>query len=383
MQKRCRLIAVTVVWVLLSLFLTSCSQQGQQASNEKTYESRSKVRVGCILSEEYDFFTQQLFYLGQSLEQKGWIAELPASLRQTDGAAVWNAICKNVQTESIVPDADCFYNMDLMDESQREAAFLAQESPDLMLVFGTAAGVWLTQHADRLSFDYMVFASADPITAGIVKSETERCNPRSFAHVDPGRIKRQIELAYAMSEFDSIGVVYEDSPAAYSYSGIRFLESLSQEKHFQVQECHVDEPRNAADYDRYYRELKEAYHSMLGKIDVLYITTGMIEDEKLPWLLSEVHEAGIITVAETSESQVENGAMMHITMSDAAEEGQFAARTVLDYIDGTPIDALEQVFQITPHISLNQTTVQKTGAVVPMSIYLIADNVYGGDEDAE
>lgn len=382
MHKRSVLICILSLILALCVLLSACSED--DVPDEPGFKERNSVRVGCIVAEEYPFFMQQMYYMAEAFSSEGLIGALPYDLSSegANSASLWQEICRADTADGMILQADSYYNYDLMDDAQK-TALLNTDSVDLMIVFGTAAGVWLTNNADALSFDYMVFASADPVTAGIVKSKTERMNDRSFAHVDPGRIKRQLELTYEISQFRSIGVVYEDSSAAYSYSGIRFLEELSELHGFAVHTVHVDEPKDDTDYDRYYQELKDAYHSMLGKIDVLFVTTGMIEDEKLPWLLEEVHEAGIITVAESTESQVEYGAMIHITMSDAREEGQFAARTLTDYLSGVPISELDQVFLITPHISLNQTTIEKTGAAIPMSIYLIADSVYRGVKNAE
>ena len=81
-------------------------------------------------------------------------------------------------------------------------------------------------------------------------------------------------------------------------------------------------------------------------------------------------------MAETSESQAENGALMHITMSDAYEEGQFVAARILDYACGDKITDMDMVFEIAPKICLNRTTIERTGVKLPASIYLVADKIY-------
>ncbi|MBR0277876.1 MAG: hypothetical protein IJQ50_05410 [Clostridia bacterium] len=368
--------------LLMLSSLVSCNTTDNNIKDQQDSPVDNEIKVGCIISEEYYFFTEQMYYMAESLDTANLLNAFDLSLTDSDAQTVWKKICSCDTEDNLIFEADSFYNFDTLNDNQK-TALLKTKNIDLMLVFGTSAGVWLTQNADSIKYNYMVFASADPISAGIVKSVDERLNDKSFAHVDPERIRRQIELTYEIYKFKSIGVVYEDSDAAYSYSGIRFLEELSDRYGFEIHRVFVDEAKNTDDYDRYYQELKEAYHSLLPDIDVLYITTGVIEDIKLPWLLSEVHQSGIITVAETSESQVEYGAMMHITMSDSKEEGQFAAQTIQSYYRGTPINELNQTFSISPHISLNQTTIEKIGADVPMSIYLIADNVYKGEKHAE
>jgi ABC-type uncharacterized transport system substrate-binding protein len=170
-------------------------------------------------------------------------------------------------------------------------------------------------------------------------------------------------------------VVYEDSAAAYSYSGIGQLEELSKKYGFRIHRLHVKEVYDG-DYDRYYRELRAAYKKLIPKIDMLYITTASIEDDKLPELLEDVTDAGIVTVAETSESQVEKGALMHITMSDAAEEGQFVASRICDYAGGTAITDMDMVFEVAPKICLNRSAIRKTGVKIPLSTYLITDRIY-------
>lgn len=371
------LVALAAAALLVAGTLTGC-----KAANESERVARDNVKIGCIIAEEYGSFSEQLSAAAESLSRQGLIGEYDSPAVVRPAQDVWDDICEVQQIENAEFVRESFYNTDQMEESEMEDVFFHESDVDLMLVFGTAAGVWLTENASELPFEYMVFASADPISGGIVKSETERFNDISFAHVDPGRLGRQTELAYEIMPFDSIGVVYENSEAAYSYSGIAQLEALSEKNGFEIHRLYVDEPSKDNNYTRYYNELKAAYHELIPDIDVLYITTGMIEDNRLPWLLEEVHEAGIITVAETAESQVEYGALMHITMSDAPEEGGFLAQTLIDYLDGTPIDELDQVFMITPHISLNLETIRKVGAKIPMSIYLIADKIYGQETDA-
>ncbi len=375
-----RILGLFAAMAFAAALLTGCGDAKETETVSRV--ERTDVKIGCIIAEEYGFFAEQLAGAAESLSRQGYIGEYQAPEEVPEAQTVWNAICDGQKVENAEFVKDCFYNFDLMDEQELEDVFFHADDIDVMLVLGTAAGVWLTENADQLPFEYMVFSSADPVSGGIVKSETERYNDISFAHVDPGRLGRQTELAYEIMPFDSIGVVYEDSEAAYSYSGIAQLEALSEKNGFEIHRLHVDEPKDDNDYDRYYNDLKNAYHTLIPDIEVLYITTGMIEDEMLPWLLEEVHEAGIITVAETTESQVEYGALMHITMTNAEEEGGFLAQSLIDYLDGTPINELNQVFLITPHISLNLDTINKVGAKIPMSVYLIADKVYGQEEDA-
>lgn len=360
--------------VILVIWLTGCSAQGKRTvSQDRKEVSGETVRVACLESEEYYFYTDELNSAAAALEKSGWLSGYQGNGKNTE--EVWDDICQSDSREGLEFAEDAVFNFMQMSGEEQEA-LLKRSDIDLLLVFGTAAGEWITRNGNEISYDYMVFGSADPITAGIVQGENERPNSHAFVHIDSKRTGRQIDMAYRLFQFQDIGVVYEDSMAAYSYSGIRQLEERSQEYGFHIHTLHVDEPEKEADYEHYYEELKAAYARLIPDIDVLYITTGKIEDEKLPWLLEDVHKSGVITVAETQESQVEYGAFVHITMSDPWEEGAFAGKTIVDYVKGTPIGKLNQVYEITPKIVFNYDTAKVLGVKIPMNTYLIADTIY-------
>ncbi|GAA0249031.1 hypothetical protein GCM10008922_07040 [Faecalicatena contorta] len=369
-----------IMWVLLAaaaMLAAGCSSQKEAPKLKEEPEPIERaVRIGCLESEEYYFYTDQLDSAADTMAKEGWLTGYSGEGENTE--AVWDDICDSKSREGLEFVAGAVYNMTRMDKAALKE-LLRRQDLDLLLVFGTSAGAWITKNSDEISYDYMVFGSADPVTAGIAAGETKRLNSHAFVHIDSKRTGRQIDMAYRLFHFQDIGVVYEDSAAAYSYSGIRQLEERSSKYGFQIHTLHVSEPETAEDYQRYYSELKAAYAELIPDIDVLYITTGKIEDEKLPWLLEDVHKAGIITVAETQESQVKYGALVHITMSDPEEEGGFAGKTIMEYAAGTPIDELNQVYEITPKIVFNYDTAKLLNAEIPMSTYLIADAIYPGE----
>lgn len=367
-----------ILTMFLFLGLTGCTAEKENVIPEsvnKEVSSGRTVRVGCLESENYYFYTEQLDAMANVFSEKGWLDKGWGDKDVEGTAKIWDEISASDGNGGLIFERDAFFNYEEMDESAKDA-LKNRRDIDLLLVFGTAAGKWAADHSNEIAYDYMVFGSADPVTAGIVPDNTGRFAENSFAHVDPSRTGRQVDMAYRLFHFSDIGVVWEDSAEAYSYSGIRQLEERSEKYGFEIHTIHVDEPENTEDYGRYYEELKDAYARLIPKIDVLYITTGKIEDEKLPWLLEDVHKAGVITVAETQESQVEHGALVHITMSDPVQEGIFAAETVMEYMEGTPVNRLTQVYEITPKIVFNYDTARLLGVSIPMTTYLIADKIY-------
>ena len=362
-----------IVLVVISFLLSGCGGSAAANNEQNDKKKPSQVRIGCFNSGEYYYYHDVLDSIALELQRMGYISGYDTDKVRETTKDVWLDLCA-CESDCFTFVPEIYYEQYYMSDEELDAA-AAVTDVDLMLTIGSLAGTFLTGAADRLSYDYMVIGVADPISAGIVASTEERVNDKSFAVVDPKRIARQIEAAYEIFHFKSVGVVYEDSEAAYSYSGIGQLKDAAEKYGFEIHERHVKEAYED-DYDRYYKELKEAYSELIPEIDMLYITTATIEDEKLPFLLEDVIDAGIVTVAETSESQAEYGALMHITMSDPYEEGQFVAARIFDYACGVGITDMDMVFEIAPKICLNVTTIERTKVKLPLEIYLVADKIY-------
>ena len=355
-----------------AILLCACGRETVK-TNVDNDNDISHVRIGCFNSGEYFYYRDELDAIARHLQKIGWISGYDEGKTRQTTEEVWQDLSKcSSEYLEFVPEV--YYEKYYMSDEELEEATNC-DKVDLMLSIGSLSGTFLTSVSDRINYDYMVMAVVDPISAGIIAGTDERYNDRSFAVVDTGRITRQLESAYEIFQFKDVGVVYEDTEEAYSYSGIGQLEEMSEKYGFNIHRMHVKEAYEN-DYERYYSELRAAYSELIPEIDMLYITTATIEDDKLPWLLEDVIDAGIVTVAETSESQVENGALMHITMSDATEEGQFIVSKICDYARGVPIKEMDMVFEVAPKICLNSTTIKRTGARLPLATYLIADKIY-------
>ena len=367
--------------LLLCLPLTACAERTGDSSEGGTYTPRQELTMGCLIGEEYFYFKDELFSAAGELEDMGVISGFDIHAGYETTQDVWNTLAdsRSAGETNYTFLKDKFYNYDVMGEDEIQA-MLSEDGIDLMLVFGTAAGKLLTANADVISYDYMVFGATDPISSGIVAGPTERYNDHSYAQVDTRRITRQIEGAYELFAFHDIGVVYEDNDAAYSYSGIGQLEAAAVEHGFTIHTRHVAESAGEEDDERYYRELKAAYDDLQDEIDALYITTATIDSSMLPWLLADLHRAGVITIAESSESQVEMGALMHISLADSTEDGQFLGHVLAEYASGKPVTEIGQVFEFTPKIYYNRETIEITGAKLPLEMYLAADTIYPIEE---
>ncbi|MCR5594297.1 MAG: hypothetical protein K6G12_00460 [Lachnospiraceae bacterium] len=344
-------------------------------------QSKDIIRVGCFKAEEYDYWNDELKAMGAELYNNRVISNYQAR-NYDDMEQTWEALSKSaclMNKGRLVFAPDCIYTMNEMEDADLKAMLESKEI-DLMLTFGTEAGKYLTENADKIGYDYMVFGAANTVASGILKSETERYNDRSFAQIDTGETRRPIEAAYDMFKFRDIGVVYEDNESAYVYSGIDHLEEMSEKYGFNIHRVFVDESDGPDDDERYYTELKAAYDKLQPDIDALYITNATMDDEMIPQLISDMIDAGVITITQVSEEQCRLGALMYLTVANAEEDGQFMAQTIEQYCKGTPVSKLDMVYVVEPRLYLNYETIKRTGVKVPMTAYLIAEEVYTAED---
>lgn len=346
-----------------------------QASSTGT--PRGVIRVGYVESEDYHAFASGLAGIGEALRERGMIDHFDLGPDMPSSKEVWRTLAEAGGGKlAFVPDMHfCMKSMDEADYDQ----FINSKDVDLVLVMGTVAGVYFTAHETKN--DYMVFAAANPIRSGIVKSESERFKPNSYAYIDPSRFRRQIEIAHNIFPFKAIGVVYENSEYAYAYSGIDQLETSAEANGFSIVRLYVDESRGDWDDDRYYTEMKAAYRQLARQVDTLYITTATTADDRLPSLLDELYAAGVATVSQVGESQVRSGVVLGVTLDDPKEQGRFISAQLERYVDGVSIDQLDQVYEITPKFFLNYDAALRTGLQIPVRTWLMADEIYRLEEE--
>ncbi len=387
--SRLKNICISVAAAVLALvMLTACSganltendpAQEDMFSGDPNISRQTKavIRVGLFRGEDYYYWNDELKSMGAELLHNRLITSYQArnyeSMEDTWAALVSSVGLSNRGRLEFVEDA--FYTLDRMNEDEI-GQMLDRDDLDLMLTFGTASGKIMTGNADRIPYDFMVFGATNTVNTGIVKSETERYSDNAFAQVDTEETRRTMQSAYDLFHFRNVGVVYEDNEDAYVYSGIDVLDEMAETYGFTVHRVFVDESEGPEDDERFYSELEAAYASLLPKIDTLIITTSTIEDDKIPELLDDIIDAGIITISQESEEECRMGALMFMMVASADEDGMFMAKTIGDYCQGTPISELPMVYVSQPKLYLNYETIKRTGVRIPMRAYMIADTIY-------
>ena len=344
-------------------------------SSEVTYEKGGPLRIGYVESEEFPLYTSLITNIAKDFQKMGVLDSYNIDEFNKSANEVWNEMCDHCISNDYKFIKDMFYNLKDTNESIYKSA-VNNESVDLVLVMGTTAGKYFADKETKNKF--MVFAAADPIRSGIIKSETEKYNKNAFAHLDPNKYVRQIQAGHRLLNFKKVGVVFEKNEDAYAYSAIGDLLDQSKKLNFEVVIRNVSEAKNDNDYGRYYRDLTNAYKELVDeKIDMLYMTTATIQNEKIPDILGkDIYKNNIPVLAQTDESQVECGATVGITMYDFLEQAAFAVNQIKSYREGTPFEDLEQTNESTAKIYLNYNIAKKLGIDIPLSTLLIVDKIY-------
>lgn len=243
-----------------------------------------------------------------------------------------------------------------------------------MIVMGTKAGLALAN--DKHTVPTLVFSTSDPIGSGIIKSQTDSGLDNVWAHVDRRQYQRQIEVFYDSFKFKKMGFVFENSDIVKNYIAYEDIKKVAKEKNFELVESYVDEPKDDNDYDRYYKEVAEAYQKLSTNVDAMLLTASLISPSKLFPMLQPFYEKKIPTFTQNGSEDVKYGALMTITLNDFANLKIFSADTIIKIFNGSKPRELNQSFESTPNIILNLEVAKSCGYKPPIDILLVADKIY-------
>ena len=374
-----KVISVLLAAVML-LFLVS-PPRGEQAgapAEPAPPDERDKWRIGYYEGEPFVNFAGHLHGLLNGLVETGWVEDLeglPYEPGQEDSRVMWQYLARADKSPYLDFVADAHYSYFLEPESEEELLERLQEGDlDLVIVMGTYAGQALS--TDQHQVPVLVFSASDPVGTGIVDSVEDSGRPHVWANSDPGRDRRQVEVFYDLFEFETMGLVYEDSELGRTFSAIDDVEEVAAEQGFDVARRFVSEPVDSADYQRYYDELLSAHEELAQEVDAFYLSIASIEAEKLPTLLHPFYRHDIPVFSQLGSGEVQYGALASVARADFDDIGIFGAHIIGQVLDGHKPRELTQVYMETPNIALNLEVAERVGYQVPFEVMLVADLIY-------
>ncbi|UMZ72802.1 ABC transporter substrate binding protein [Natranaerofaba carboxydovora] len=372
-EKLAKKLAIFLVFLLL-LFTNSFLF----ADNSYPNNDGEKWRIGYAEGEPFVNFAGTFHGLVQGFEEHGYIngvEQMPYSSGQEDSKVMWEwLVSHNTGNLEFVEDAYYSFGVESGSEEELLNRLESEGDLDLVITMGTYAGQILA--TDTHSVPVMVFSTTNAVEANIIDSAKDSGKDHIWAHMEPDREKRLIEVFSDLFDFEKMGIVYEDSDLARTYSAIDEIEATASERGFEIIYRHVDEPADSEDRERYYEELQDAYNELAYEIDAFYITVASIEASRLEGLLTPFYENNIPSFSQLGGEEVRAGAVASVSRDDFSEIGLFGSDAIIRVLEGElPRDQI-QTFTLTPLISVNLEAAERVDYRVPFEVLLVADQVH-------
>ena len=382
MKRRTGLAAFAVAFGLTGLGMTLSADEQDDNDNPLAPPENldEPFRIGYIEGDPFVNFAGTLEGIVTGLTMIGWLEnteELPYVSGQEDSAAMWAWLSEQTEPGYIEFVEDAHYSMvDLSDAevTELENRLEQDQDLDLMISMGTFAGTFLADLNDPVPF--MSFSVTDAVQAGIVDGVDDSGADYKWAHLDPDRTRRQVQVFYDILEFETMGMIYEDSPGGRSRSAVQDIYDVADEIGVEIIEEHVDLPVSQADMDRYYEDVLRAHERLSEEIDAMYITFGDWDISDFPLFLEPFVEARIPTFSQTGSEEVQNGVMLSVSRADFNSWGQFGSDNIVRFLNGASLRELPQVLEDTPAIAVNIGAAEQIGYPIPFEILLVADEIH-------
>lgn len=369
------LLTINLNW-LVSLNLSQATA-GEDELTPVIRKDGSKWRIGYCESEGFITYSKTLVGIVNGLYERGWLTDLKGFegvSNSSDAKEIWQWLAAREVSPYIEFVYDAFYSMKNFDNDAVIKRLKMQQDLDLMVVMGTEAGVALSEETQDTNI--FVFAASNAVRAGIINSVEDSGRDHLWAHMDQNRFERQLRVFYDIMKFKKLGMVYEDSDIARVYSAVNEVETLAAEKGFDVVKYYVAEPRNPEDYQRYYREVQEAYDKLATQVDAIFVTIASLESNRLPELFTPFYQQKVAIFSQLGNVEVANGALLTVSVMDELNVGRFGADTLIKCFRGAKPRQLTQSFQSAPRILFNTKVAEKIGFKIPFELIMVTDEVY-------
>lgn len=386
--ERCtRLIAGFLV-VLICTFAMGGAAVATNANKDNQgphlKDGNKKFRVAYCEPYAYLGYAEILYYMVQALADMGWLHDvdkIPYEPSQKDTTVMWKYLSENNVSDYIEFPADAYYTFNNSSDDDKKIRngiidrLNSKKDIDLFIVMGTKAAnkVANTQH----NVPSLVFSTSNAVQSGIIKSAEDSGYDNVWAHMDPNRYIRQVQVFYDMFSFKKLGMIYEDSKDGRTIASVDDVKKVAESCGFEIVSRYVKTPTTDEDIPRFEKEYMAACSELSKEVDAFYMTTNSKRDAtKLPAFLAPFVERKIPVFSQDGQNEVKYGALLSLAKADQKGMGRFAATTVVGVLNGNSPRSLSQIYENTPTIALNLKVAKDIGYKPPFEILLVADQIY-------
>lgn len=344
-------------------------------------EPDDRWRIGYVESGDYVEYPLTMGEIADGLETLGWL-QLPVPRPQNlTGQELWQWLALNAKSEWLEFVADAYWRPGNFDAEQRAPMRQSivdrvhgRKDLDLLIAMGTWAGQDLRQIGPPLPT--VVGSVSDPIASGISDSPQDSGRDNLHVRVEPERYQRQLRLFHEIVQFDTLGIVYEDSAAGRSYAAVGAAEQVARELGFRLEHCHA--PSASIAIETAIGNAVDCYADLATRhVDAVYVTTHRgVTPDSVKRIADILIQAKVPSFAMTGSREVGDGLLMSIAQADLSHVGLFHAETIARIFNGAQPRQLSQLWVDPPKIALNLSTARRIGFDPPVDILLAADEVY-------
>lgn len=382
------------VWSRLRLGIIACIitgfigisliSAGDAANKPRMKNTGAKFRIAYCETESFANYAATFYHLVQGLAKLGWLTNvegLPYTPGQKDTQVMWAWLATRDVSPYLEFVSDGFYTYNAQIDNriavrQNIIARLNQDKDiDLIIAMGTWPGQDLATSTHRVPT--VVFSTSNAVQSGIIDSISDSGRDHVWAHIDPWRYRRQLEVFHDIFRFKTVGIVYEDTVMGRSVAAIEDVEAVAKERGFTVVRRCVDDRTRQGDQELYFQQALAAHQELAAEVDAMYLTLySHRAPDMLPVLLEPFYDKRIPVFAQQWTTEVQYGALLSVAAMDFSGIGQFGAEAIARILIGEQPRSIPQVFESTPHIVLNIHTAEHIGWTVPVDIIFAADQVY-------
>ncbi len=379
----CLVTAILIVTVLCYILPNGfASDKGSSSIAPRLKGPNQKWRIAYVEGGSFFEFQLTLRAVIRGLVELGWLPKFELSnIQNTETVDLWSWLARSTNSPFIEFVEDAYYTA-AWDEKKQAAVKTSllerlnkKKDIDLVIAMGTWAGYALANHDH--SVPTLVFASTDPIGAGIIKNVEDSGFDHIHARVDPERYDRQIRIFHDLIKFKKLGIVYDyDTAEGRSYAAVDTVERLGRELGFEIISCNA--ALTNVSLKKAEKEVFKCHEKLSPLVDAVYITEqgGGITKENLPYLLAPLIEHHIPTFSQFGSEHVKRGVLLSVSQAEFKYIGKFHADTIAKVLNGAKPRDLDQLFEEPSKIAINLKTARLIGWNPPVDVVSAADDIY-------
>jgi ABC-type uncharacterized transport system substrate-binding protein len=341
-------------------------------------------RIAYLESRPFENYTATLANIIMALHRMGWIKSidgLPYAKGQTDAKVIWDWMANKQGEPYLKFVRDGFYTFDGLNKDQVNAMtdqisrrIRDVMDVDLFLVMGTQGAQKLAH--SQLPVPMLAMSISNAKEAGIVQGNDFSGDDHVWAHMDPCRYTRQIDIFYDIFKFKTLGVVMDPDLSGRSFAAIDDVLKTAKEHNFKVVIENVPQPQKyGTNQQQFSTDLEAAFARLAPKVDAVYLGLFIGNDPKeLPQELSPLIQRNIPVFAQQS-SDVANGALMSLARQDYSGVGNFDACAMVRILKGDLPSKIPQIYENSPNIMINLDVARQIGYRPHFDLLLSADQI--------